>query len=136
VPEEDRVCELVLVDPAGRARVADDEVELERGEAAAADRMGVRGKGGRAGEIVADLDARARAATRARLPVEAVAVRVAADGRRAPADIPAAAGRQFQRDRVRGERSDVTGAVNVLADLVQRQPCCELGLEAPVLLGL
>src|SRR5256885_4815467 len=104
VPQVDRVGELVLADRA--AFQADRKVELEGRETAAAGRVreGREDVGRR--QVVRELDP-ARAARRAGLPVERVAVREAADGDRAPADVAAAPTGKLQRHGVGGEGRDI-----------------------------
>src|SRR6185312_5496803 len=113
------------------------KVDLERSKATAPGRVRKRREDERWGtvrarEVVADLRP-CRAAGRADLAVERVPVRVAADQQRAPADVTAASGRNFQRHGIRREGRDVGRAMDVLADLVERQPGRQLGLEATVL---
>src|SRR6266536_653514 len=133
VPQIDGVRELVLADRASLE--ADGEVDLERCEAPAAGhvRKGRKCVGRR--EVVGEFQP-ARAAAGAALPVEGVAIRVAGDRNRAPADVAAAAGWKIDRDGVRRERRDVRRAVDVLAALVESQASVQLRLKTAVLLVL
>src|SRR2546425_2950976 len=133
VPQVDGVRELVLVDRASLE--AHGEVELERREAAAAGIVRKDGKDVGRRQVVGELDP-TRATRGAALPVERIAICVAAHRNRAPADVPAAAGWKLERHGVGREGRHVGRAVDVLADLVEDEPGVQLRSEPTVLLVL
>src|SRR5580765_7000720 len=132
VSQVDGVAEVVRADRRA-ALQADREVDSQRGETAAAGRVRERRECVRGDQVVGNLGA-GGAARGAGLPVERVATRVAGDGDGAPGDVAASAACDLERGRAGRVRSHVTRAVDVAANLVQRQTGRELRLEATILL--
>src|SRR2546423_8451917 len=111
VAEVDGVGELVRLDRAAPSH-ADRQVDGERGQTAAAGRVRERREHVGAREVVPELDAAGRTTARAELAVEAIAVRVAGDGHRAPAHVAAVAGGDLSGDAAGSLGTDLGRAMD------------------------